>query len=185
MAAAPEKTVLAEDGSIFTISNLLTPGECADLIQHAEARTFEPGLIGGFLVDPEARNNRLVMEDDTARASWLWERLAPFLPERVGDLRAIGLNERLRYYRYEPGQYFRWHSDGSFVRSSTERSLLTAMVYLNDDFEGGTTDFMDGPTVAPQRGMALIFDHPLIHQGGDVISGRKYVIRTDVMFRRE
>ena len=49
----------------------------------------------------------------------------------------VGANERFRCYRYKPGQKFAAHYDGAFERDETERSLLTFMVYLNDDFEGG------------------------------------------------
>ena len=35
--------------------------------------------------------------------------------------------------------------------------------------------------VKPRQGMALIFAHPLLHKGEPVVSGRKYVLRTDVM----
>ena len=62
--------------------------------------------------------------------------------------------------------------------------MFTAMVYLNDDFEGGTTDFLRGPSVVPRRSMLLLFEHELVHQGAPVLRGCKYVLRTDVMFRR-
>lgn len=94
---------------------------------------------------------------------------------------AIGLNERFRFYRYDPGQQFATHMDGSFVRQNGERSLLTFMVYLNDAFEGGETVIIE-TTVKPQKGMALIFQHALVHEGAVVISGRKYVLRSDVMY---
>jgi hypothetical protein len=62
------------------------------------------------------------------------------------------------------------------------------MFYLNEDCEGGTTDFMfvadDELHVVPQTGMGLVFSHPLYHRGAPVISGKKYVLRTDVMYRR-
>ena len=61
--------------------------------------------------------------------------------------RAVGLNERFRFYRYTEGEYFNWHGDGSFLRSDGERSLFTAMLYLNDGFEGGTTDFWGGRSI--------------------------------------
>jgi prolyl 4-hydroxylase len=32
--------------------------------------------------------------------------------------------------------------------------------------------------------MALVFDHQQVHEGAAVESGRKYVLRTDVMYRR-
>ncbi len=36
-------------------------------------------------------------------------------------------------------------------------------------------------TVVPRRGMALLFRHHLLHEGATVTSGRKYVLRSDVM----
>lgn len=40
-------------------------------------------------------------------------------------------------------------------------------------------------TITPQQGLALCFIHQLLHKGQPVTSGRKYVLRTDVMYRRE
>ena len=136
-------------------------------------------------MEPETRNNTRVMQDDPKRADWLWGRMARFVEPRLGPWRVVGLNERLRYYRYEPGQYFKWHGDGAFVRSEAERSLYTAMVYLNDDFQGGSTDFWNNISITPRRGMALLFEHRQMHQGAPVLAGRKYVMRTDVMYRFE
>ncbi len=58
------------------------------------------------------------------------------------------------------------------------------MVYLNDDFTGGSTDF-GWESVVPRQGMALVFPHRLRHQGSAVVNGVKYVLRTDVMYRNE
>src|SRR5262245_25902307 len=178
------KTLLAKDGSIFTLSCFLSPAECEAFICAAEEHGFEAAPIGGgTLIAPEVRNNTRVMVDDPELSGQLWERLAPWIPARLFEFHALGLNERFRYYRYDPGEYFRWHGDGAFVRSRYERSLLTAMVYLNDCPEGGTTDFRIGCSVAPRRGAALLFEHQLVHQGAPVVRGLKYVLRTDVMYR--
>jgi prolyl 4-hydroxylase len=179
---------LSDSDNIFTIPGVLSPEECADLIRMTEASGFKDAPITtarGFVMRPETRNNARVMQDDIPRAAWIWERIARFVAPKLGPWRAVGLNERLRYYRYEPGQYFKWHGDGAFIRSERERSLFTAMVYLNDDFEGGSTDFWDSVSIVPQRGMALLFEHSLTHQGAPVISGQKYVLRSDVMYMHE
>ena len=42
-----------------------------------------------------------------------------------------------------------------------------------------------GPTVLPRTGSALIFTHPVLHEGCEVTRGRKYVLRTDVMYSDE
>ena len=97
---------------------------------------------------------------------------------------------RFRYYRYDPGQQFAPHYDGAFVRGPDEESKLTFMVYLNEGFAGGETNFYDGWSAAPRLsvrpecGKALVFVHRQLHEGAAVVRGRKYVLRTDVMYRR-
>ena len=63
------------------------------------------------------------------------------------------MNERFRFYRYDLGQTFRWHRDGYFERPNRERSRLTLMVYVNDDFEGGHTRFEEA-LIKPVKGTA-------------------------------
>ena len=61
----------------------------------------------GFVMMPELRNNTRVILDDVPCAAALWERLAPAIPARIGGASvAVGLNERLRFYRYGPGEFF-------------------------------------------------------------------------------
>ena len=57
------------------------------------------------------------------------------------------------------------------------------MVYLNDGFSGGETAFED-VVIEPVKGMALFFIHQILHKGQPVTKGRKYVLRTDVMYKR-
>jgi predicted 2-oxoglutarate/Fe(II)-dependent dioxygenase YbiX len=173
---------------ILTIKGLFTPGECAALVALAEGIGFGAAPITtghGFVMAPDVRNNTRVILDDPERARVLWQRMSTFAPTRRGR-EAVGLNERFRFYRYAPGEFFHWHHDGAFHRNEHEQSLLTAMVYLNGDFEGGSTDFdfhEESITIIPEPGLVLLFDHGIRHQGAAVKRGRKYVLRTDVMYR--
>ena len=189
--STPTKTSILGD-AIFTVHDFCPADECAALIRLAAGIGFSDAPITtsrGFIMAPEVRNNTRVILDDDARARELWQRLEPFVPARRHGWRAIGLNERFRFYRYEPGQYFRWHHDGSFIRGADERSLLTVMLYLDHDFVGGATEFErsrgDIVRVTPRTGMVLAFDHPIVHQGAPVERGVKHVLRTDVMYRRD
>jgi predicted 2-oxoglutarate/Fe(II)-dependent dioxygenase YbiX len=184
----PERTEHLED-RIVTIDGLFDADECEALAALAEDVGFTDAPITtgrGFVMMPEVRNNTRVMIDDAPRAEAFWQRIARYTPTRPG-LEAVGLNERFRFYRYSPGQYFHWHHDGAYHRSPNEHSALTAMLYLNDDFEGGSTDFdtLDGAPlrIVPRRGLVLLFDHYIRHQGAPVVRGTKYVLRTDVMFK--
>ena len=171
---------------IFTVTDFFTPEECQEWIAFAEREGFSDAPINtsfGPMMRPDIRNNRRVMVDDEDRAEELLRRASDYLPAKQGQWRLCGINERLRFYRYDVGQQFQWHYDGYFERVGGERSRLTFMVYLNDDFDGGHTSF-ESYAIQPQQGMALFFTHHLLHKGEPVTSGRKYVLRTDVMFRQ-
>lgn len=170
--------------SIFTISNVLTADECREQIAFAERRGFDVATIearDGPRVDREMRNNDRVIVDDIERAEGLWRRVAKFMPRSRYGRQVRGLNERLRYYRYNPGQRFSWHYDGSFERDNGEASLFTFMIYLNDGYQGGTTCFEE-LEVQGKLGMALVFEHEQLHEGAEVTAGIKYVLRSDVMY---
>ena len=96
------------------------------------------------------------------------------------------------------------HYDGPFVKNFNERSMKTFMIYLNDDFNGGTTNFLheDQPLFAdssgrfcapesqiylkvkPEKGMCIVFNHHFLHEG-DKVEGFKFIMRSDVMYKRE
>jgi prolyl 4-hydroxylase len=56
-----------------------------------------------------------------------------------------------------------------FIRSESEQSAITMIVHLNDDCMGGDT----------------VFHHLMLHEGAVVEAGVKYVVRTDVVYRRD
>ena len=185
------KKELLSGERIFVIRDFLTPEECDAHIAQSEAIGYGDAPITtarGFVMMKHIRNNDRVMVDSLSLAETLMERVRTFLPERFGVWELCGLNERFRYYRYEVGQTFKTHYDGAFQRNNREASFLTFMIYLNDDFEGGgTTFYHDARTphlnVVPIRGTALVFEHHQLHEGAMVLSGRKYVLRSDVMYR--
>jgi hypothetical protein len=176
---------------VWTVEGVLSAVECRALIARVEALGVEPAPIttaAGFVMRPEIRNNTRAVFDDPALASDLFQRLraAGAVPPQLNDgERAVGANERFRAYRYDVGQRFAPHYDGAFYRGSLEQSRITAMVYLNEGFLGGETAFLDyGLRVQPKAGMALLFQHRLLHEGCAVRSGTKLVVRSDVMYRR-
>ena len=187
------KTRLDGD-AIFTVSDFLTPEECNSFIAQSEATGFGDALLGGEVVKEFRDNDRLIL-DDVALAERLFERAKEHLPPVIEGRGLVGFNERWRFYRYGPGQTFKPHHDGAYHRfAQFQASELTFLIYLNDDFTGGSTNFFHsfethlafgGPPrlcVKPVRGTALVFRHRLLHEGGVVGSGRKYVLRTDVMY---
>lgn len=172
---------------VFVLHDFLSGEECDRLIARSEALGYEAATVGDVLVTG-FRNNARVILDDPELAAELWARARPLLP-MVGGWEAVGLNARLRFYRYDVSEAFAPHYDGSYSPGDGTESRLTFMIYLNEGCEGGGTNFYaPGGTmrlgVRPERGKALVFAHLLLHEGAAVTEGRKYALGTDVMYRR-
>jgi hypothetical protein len=191
----------------FVLRNFLSVAECIDIIRQAEAL--------GMCAPSETHRIRFcervkVMGEDLAAI--LFKRALPYLndiqvrdPDRPRGVPAAAMqstwkpstmNPCFRVCRYDVGGFFLPHHDGDFVKGSRNRSLKTFMVYLNDDFDGGPTNFYDEsqPLFAkadpekvilsyqPERGSCLVFNHDITHDGGELRDGKKYIIRTEVLY---
>ncbi|KAJ3036461.1 hypothetical protein HDV00_002703 [Rhizophlyctis rosea] len=119
---------------------------------------------------------------------------------------SIGLNDVWRMARYDPGGHFGPHRDGVLHVDVNLRSMKTLMLYLNGgqgEFEGGTTNFVEEQElfeddegkirarddtilhrVSPTAGTCIIFNHALLHEGSALLSGQKYILRSEIMFSR-
>eukprot|EP01084_Bolivina_argentea_P172435 298688_1 len=92
------------------------------------------------------------------------------------------------FLRYFGGESFALHKDGPYKRDNGERSWITALVYLNEGFKGGSTilydmdDYNNNKPLIPEQGMVLLFQHDIWHEGVELIKGKKYIIRTDIMY---
>jgi predicted 2-oxoglutarate/Fe(II)-dependent dioxygenase YbiX len=170
--------------SVFTISDFLSGSECDELIAIAEHRQFTSAGVrtaAGEKAMPMIRNNERTMVEHSEWVQTLWQRLAGQPLPALENQNPCGLPRDLRFYKYTEGQRFKMHKDGPWMEDGL-RSRLTILVYLNDGFEGGLTQFKEF-AVTPVRGEALLFVHEKWHEGAAVTSGVKYVLRSDVMYR--
>ena len=177
----------------YTVENVMTKEECDAWIAESEELGYEAALLNtgvGEVHDPYYRKSRRCIIDSHEKAEWLWERIKDFIPSNFKGKQVVGLNERLRFLRYEDGDFFKPHYDGSYTTpDNSERSLVTIQMYLNEGFEGGETTFF-GPNkeevrVVPKIGQILVFEHRLLHEGSLLKSGQKYSMRTDVMYKQQ
>lgn len=170
--------------SIFEIPEFLSPAECDGLIARSEQLGFaEAGVFTGTGAEmiKGIRNNYRLEYTDAALADTLWHRVRNLLPTEADGAPAAGLYEQFRFYRYDVGERFNRHKDGRIRLSEQVASRWTFLLYLNEGFVGGETEF-ETLSVAPRQGAALGFRHELRHKGCPVTEGRKYVLRTDVLY---
>ena len=172
-----------EDAALlWTIDDVYSPAEPAAFIARIERSS--PGLATD---NPIYRDQDRLIVDDEQLAADLFRRLRPHLPERVGPLRLVGLNSRLRMYRYAPGQRFAPHMDHWYRPDDRRITLHSVLTYFNDDFSGGQTRFIEPieRTIIPRRGAALVFQHKLRHEGCGVHSGRKDAMRSELIYEAD
>ncbi|KAK7054984.1 hypothetical protein VNI00_003447 [Paramarasmius palmivorus] len=135
-------------------------------------------------------------------AQILFSLLVPHLPELStdgGKMKPVACNSNIRMYKYTPAQYFGPHYDDSvndpLNGTHSEWTILIYLTGVEDGVEGGETLFYKtekrkpaDTIVAPLiRGTALLHrhgQHCLFHEGSKVLKGTKYVLRSDLMFRR-
>jgi len=164
---------------LWLVENVYTKEECDRFIDFIERSS--PTLATN---NPLYRDQDRVIKDDPEIAEELFRRLYLHLPQQIHSLKLVGLNERLRMYRYRLGQRFKPHMDHWYRPSETQITLLTVLAYFNDDFEGGETRFQEQieQTIIPKCGMVAIFQHKVRHEGCPVRRGIKYAMRSDVIY---
>lgn len=93
------------------------------------------------------------------------------------DHHAENLSCNYIYRKYDENDYYDWHVD----RSPNEDFVFSYLLYLNDDFEGGDTLFLDDRIrVRPKTGSMLCFPctPQMTHKGSPIKKGTKKVIWT-------
>jgi prolyl 4-hydroxylase len=178
-----EVQVRSEEPPIVRIDQFLSTAECAFLIETAEPRMKRSTVFSQverrFVEDP-------FRTSDVAAFPVIFQ--SPFvcaINRRIA--RATGTatecGEPLQILRYGPSQEYRPHNDSSPDMENPR--AITAIAWLNDDFEGGETSFDRlGLTERPRTGDLLFFANILPdgmpdarsrHAGMPVVSGTKYL----------
>lgn len=155
------------------VDYLLTTKECKRIIQLLDKEDLEIVDRGEL-----ASYSRNIWIDDEF-ADEIYSRVYSYLP--TGTVRC---NEHIRFSKYAPGQEFNLHTDGLNRDAYGNQSKYTVNIFLNHGFVGGETEFFqEGGSISatPQAGRAVLFDREILHRGNRVLSGTKYLLRTDVM----
>jgi prolyl 4-hydroxylase len=180
--------VPTEKAELFALGNFFNAEECGRLMA---------------MIDAVAQPSKAYdVEYSTGYRTSYSGDLDPYDPfirtmqRRIDDLLGIDptWGETIQGQRYMEGQQFQHHTDWfpggtQYLEMEKDRGgqrSFTAMAYLNDVEEGGTTDFPRIPCrVSPKAGMLLVWNNAdpegvpnpfTIHAGSPVVRGTKYVI---------
>lgn len=95
----------------------------------------------------------------------------PCAPDSQSRLEPINL------LRYTEGREYQWHCDATPSEMEHSKRCVSVVLYLNDDFEGGGTEFIDKARKA-KPGEALYFpsNWTFLHRAQPVTKGIKYAM---------
>ena len=155
-ASLPSPERLSDAPEVTLFRKMLTAEECRYLIGRAQP-DFQPAVI----VDPASGQLRPhpVRTSDNASFPWIDETPAIHAINRriaAASGTEVHAGEPLQILRYKPGQEYRPHHDA--LPHTDNQRILTMLVYLNDEYEGGETLFLStGLKVKGAVGDALLF----------------------------
>ncbi len=194
LGAVPAPRVLSETPRLVAFDNFLSPEICDWLIERARGR-IAPARVydeasGGGVESANRSNGQTVfhlIESDVVMA---------LVRERIARASGIATAnfEEFAILHYEPGQEFRRHVDfldpdnpaHAQVIAERGQRVATFLIYLNDGFEGGETEF---PRLDLKfkggKGDAILFwnadaagapDRMTLHAGLAPTAGRKWLL---------
>jgi prolyl 4-hydroxylase len=188
------KTIKRRYGSfqIWEVYNIFTPAECEKIIGLAEKQGFDLGTVGNN--NTQSVNYKV----RTSKVSWLKDDVDEIitnfakLTEKISGL-PVYHQEMTQVAKYEVGGEFKTHYDQCNENTPRCKRLnrisggrkSTLLVYLNDDYAGGETEFpLIHLTIKPERGKGIFFinvdkdhkiEHYSLHRGLPVRKNKKYI----------
>lgn len=181
--APAEEERLSDRPTASVFPALFSPEECDFLIARAE-----PWLQPSLVIDPRTggqMRNPIRTSDGMSFGHVLEGPAIHVLNRRIATAAGTDAKqgESLQVLRYRPGQEYRPHFDA--LAGEPNQRMLTMLVYLNEDYQGGETLFLrTGLRFKGRKGDALLFrnalpdgraDEMAQHAGLPVTAGEKII----------
>lgn len=182
-ARPPETRPLSNSPWAVASDAFLSQAECTYL-RGALEQELQPSVV----VDPATGHmvpHPVRTSDGAVYGVFAEDLVVGAINRRIAALSGTGLGqgEPLQLLRYRPGAEYRAHMDA--LPSEPNQRVMTALVYLSDDYEGGETRFLrTGLDFRGRTGDALLFrnakedgapDPMSLHAGLPVTRGVKYI----------
>lgn len=184
-----------DDYEVLEIENLLSAKECDEIINFTTNKGMEQSTIFG-----ENVNDGLKINTDYRNSLTTWIKdeelpLANKISEISVDITKLPKinQEFLQVVKYDEGGTFKPHYDACLIskeycdkmNGSAGERRSTLLIYLNDDFEGGETEFVKlNLKIKPKKGKAILFwstdengnlFEKSLHTGHIVKNGNKWI----------
>ena len=122
----------------------------------------------------------ILMDSDLHQSftSTFYGEIYPLYAKEYENIQEAGqnFNRTFKIQKTKPSEgYHVWHSE---YGANAQNRIAVWSLYLNDDFEGGETEFLyQSMRVKPQTGTVTIFpaSYTHVHRGNPPIGGNKYI----------
>ncbi|MBI1492408.1 prolyl hydroxylase family protein [Halocynthiibacter styelae] len=171
---------------ILTIDDFCDADEVLKIQNFARAQEFMPSQVSTV---EGMKTDRTIRSASGSEPTKETERIIGPARERAADLLNFTINasEPTALLKYEVGEEYKNHFDTTAdPESETFGRCFTAVLYINDDFEGGETRFSRlGLDIKPKAGRLALWSnkrpngtdpHPMsLHAGLPVTAGTKWI----------
>jgi len=189
--------------TIFEIRDVLTAQQCDELIALGKAKGMDDSAVLSYGKDETTEMDK---SHRKSKHTWLKDEESPIiqeLAEYTGMLSSLPVEnqEMIQIASYEAGGMFNPHYDACVyedkeycdkINKGAGQRKLTLLIYLNDDYEGGETEFTTlNLKIKPEKGKGVLFastdENQVIykesmHKGNEVLSGEKWIATKWVHF---
>ena len=180
---------------LIELPNLLTDKECDDIIELAKKQGLHESEVLNYemekttTTDQKFRKSEIAWMNDTYP---LVKKISKISESLTGY--PMNTQEMLQVAHYKPGGMFNAHYDACVykdqaycnkINNNAGQRTTTLIIYLNDDFQGGETHFVNlDLKIKPVKGKGLLFKNvdkddiiieKSLHQGNEVKSGEKWI----------
>lgn len=182
-ALPPTGVVVHETPRVLRFDSFFFAREC-DYLAATAAPRMQPSVVVDERTGKQIPNP--IRTSDGAAFPWLLaDPAVTALNRRIAAASgtAFDQGEPLQVLRYRPGQQYKPHLDA--IAGLDNQRILTMIVYLTDDYQGGETRFLrSGFTFRGRKGDALLFHNTLPdgrpdpmseHAGLPVTAGTKLI----------
>lgn len=174
--------------NLFYSPSLFTKEQCDRILTEHVSGDWKDGTIEweeGERIQPELRSSKIKWLTD----QWVFDHIWPWMQganEKAGWKYDIKAMEDIQLTRYEPGDFYNFHSDGFGCHNVKAPNTgwcrkLSMSIFLNDDYEGGEFQFiklckgeMEIITQEHVAGSAVIFPSNIEHRVKPVYTGVRY-----------
>jgi prolyl 4-hydroxylase len=184
---------------IITIPGLFSKSECEYVMKKMEGKLTRSTVVG-------KSNTNDISQDRTSMTGWIKPTdavLGKFAKKLISigsaltGIRDMNRFEDISIVRYEATQEYKGHYDACSTKTYCGDNLriyrtATLILYLNDDFEDGGTNFPKiGKTITPETGKVALFYNTdadgveipeSLHAGLPVKSGVKWICTLWIKF---